>query len=175
MNINSVEEYGVRCLMQVAAAAHDKPVTVARVGEGEGLSDDYAGKLLHQLRGANLVRSVQGRGGGFVLARPAYTISLAEILRVFSTGIFGEEFCQCYTGKQQQCVHLKACSLRPVWWGISQLVNQTLERISLMDLMKTEFEMLEQVENSLATIRGSGTPKFDRLETGLNAADPSRG
>ena len=162
MNISPVEEYGVRCLMQVAAGAAEEPVTVAAVAEREGLSPDYAGKLLHKLSVAQLVRSVKGRRGGFVLARPAYSITLADALRVFSTGVFGEEFCQCYPGNQQQCVHLEACTLRPVWWGISQLVNQTLEGISLLDLMKTEFEMHEQVKSRLCRVQPTSMSQLDQ-------------
>ncbi len=156
MRLNPQTEYGVRCMMQVALAASDKPITVAEVAEREGLSADYAGKLLYWLRRAGLVNSIQGRKGGFVLARPAYTISVAEMLHVFSSHLFDDDFCQCYTGSQAECVRVNSCSLRPVWWGISELITGTLERISLMDLICTEEEVLDRMRH---VIEGAQTPQ----------------
>ena len=66
MKVNSIEEYGLRCMLQLALPQTDEPITVALVAENEGLSPEYAGKLLNLLRQAKLVDSVLGRNGGFV-------------------------------------------------------------------------------------------------------------
>lgn len=149
MRVNPQEEYGVRCMMQLALSTPDRPVTVAEIAGREGLSADHAGKLLYLLGRAGLANSVRGREGGFVLARPAYTISVAEILSVFSGDLFDEEFCKCYTGVKESCVHVRSCALRPVWWGISKLISRTLERITLMDLMLSEEEVMHRVRREI--------------------------
>ncbi len=169
MKLVPQEEYGVRCMMQLALAAPDKPTTVAEVAEREGLSPEYAGKLLYLLRRAGLTNSVRGRKGGFRLTRPAYMISLAEILRVFSNDLFDDDFCQCYPGGEDTCVNIKSCALRPVWWGISRLITRTLEGISLMDLLLTEEEVLQQVMARLEVSPGGG---FHQIEVPLAATSP---
>jgi Rrf2 family protein len=141
MKITSMEEYGLRCMVQLAMANTDGPVTVTYVAENEGLSTEYAGKLLNLLRQAELVESVRGRNGGFVLARPAGEISLASIMRVFSPDLFDEEYCDRHTGADDTCVHTSSCAIRPVLWTLSKVVNRTLESITLMDLLCSEAEV----------------------------------
>lgn len=155
MKVTSMEEYGLRCMLQLALARTDEPVSVASVAENEGLSTEYAGKLLNLLRQAELVESIRGRNGGFVLARPPEEISLADILRVFSTDLFDVEYCNRFTGAEESCVHTTSCALRPVWWTLSGMVTKTLEAISLMDVMCEESEVLKELNSQ----SGMGTPR----------------
>jgi Rrf2 family protein len=149
MKVTSMEEYGLRCMLQLALAQTDAPVSVASVAENEGLSTEYAGKLLNLLRQAHLVESIRGRNGGFVLARAPEEISLADILRVFSPDLFDVEYCNRFTGAEESCVHTTSCALRPVWWTLSGMVTKTLEAISLMDLMCEETEVQEGLDTQL--------------------------
>ena len=50
MKLSSQEEYGLRCLLQVARLERDAPVPIADVASREGLSTDYVAKLLRILR-----------------------------------------------------------------------------------------------------------------------------
>lgn len=149
MKVTSMEEYGLRCMLQLALAQTDEPVSVALVAENEGLSTEYAGKLLNVLRQAELVESIRGRNGGFVLARAPEDISLADILRVFSPDLFDVEYCNRFTGAEESCVHTTSCALRPVWWTLSGMVTKTLEAISLMDLMCEETEVQQGLDSQL--------------------------
>ncbi len=149
MKVTSMEEYGLRCMLQLALAQTDEPVSVALVAKNEGLSTEYAGKLLNLLRRAGLVKSVRGRNGGFVLANPPEDISMADILRVFSPELFDVEYCNRFTGAEDMCVHTTACTLRPVWSTLSGLVTETLESISLTDLMCEESEVQRELNIQL--------------------------
>ncbi len=154
MKVTSMEEYGLRCMLQLALAKTDEPVPVALVAENEGLSNEYAGKLLNLLRQAELVESIRGRNGGFVLARSPDEISLANILQVFSPELFDVEYCNRFTGAEDMCVHTTSCTLRPVWSTLSGMITHTLERITLMDLMCEESEMQEELNAQLGTALG---------------------
>jgi len=159
-----MEEYGLRCMLQLALARTDEPFSVAQVAENEGLSTEYAGKLLNLLRQAELVESIRGRNGGFVLARGPEEISLADILRVFSPDLFDVEYCNRFTGAEDNCVHNTSCALRPVWWTLSGMVTKTLEAISLMDLMCEESEVQQELNSQLG-IEGSRGRLFQITET----------
>lgn len=141
MKITALEEYGLRCMLQLTRAAGEGPVTVAQVAEREGMSTEYAGKLLNLLGQAGLVQSVRGRKGGFVLARPADQITLAQIVRPFTADLFDSEYCERHAGSGETCVHSSACTLRPVWNTLSEMINQTLESLTLMDLLRTERQL----------------------------------
>jgi Rrf2 family protein len=153
MKITALEEYGLRCMMQLALAQGDRPMTVAQVAEREGMSTEYAGKLLNLLGQAELVRSVRGRHGGFVLDRPASELSVASIVQALSTELFDSEFCERHTGSGDVCVHQTSCALRPVWTTVSDIISQTLERITLRDLLGSEGQLCGDLQPLAVPVR----------------------
>ena len=66
----------------VAAAAGDTPVSISQIARAEGLSPEYAAKLLRILREGGLIVSVRGAGGGYKMARPPSEITMWEAVEV---------------------------------------------------------------------------------------------
>ena len=62
MQLLAQEEYGLRCLIQVARHAGPDPLTIPEIAEREGLSPEYAAKLMRALRQAELVAQHPRRG-----------------------------------------------------------------------------------------------------------------
>jgi Rrf2 family protein len=154
------EEYGLRCLLQVASAAGTRPVPVSDVARAEGLSPEYAAKLLRQLRLAGLVTSVRGAEGGYRLARPVDQISVWSALEALGGEFFGAEFCSCHSGQRQHCVRSRDCSLRPLWRRLQETLRGALERVSLGDLQRDENSMaawLDAAGNQFIQIQGVRT------------------
>ena len=141
MQLLASEEYGLRCLLQVAQAEGLEPVPVGRVAKAEGLSREYAAKLLRQLRLAGLVTSVRGVDGGYRLARPMNEISVWSALDALGGKFFDADFCSCHPGQRQRCVRNRNCSLRPLWQRIQDTLRLALERVSLSDLQRDERSM----------------------------------
>lgn len=138
MKITSVEEYGLRCLVQLASHSHEnRPVAISEIAKAEGLSVQYVGKLMHELRRGGLITSVRGIHGGFTLARPPQDISIADVFAVLG-GETAAHICSKYSGNQKECVHLGGCSIRSVWAFIMNQVNDVLAGISLADLAQSE-------------------------------------
>lgn len=139
MKLTAQEEYGLRCLMAVAARSPDPggdPVSIRDVAESEGLSVDYAGKLMRVLRQHGLIRSARGANGGYRLARPASEIVVRDVLAKLDTPLFGgQRFCQNHTGQLPSCVHERSCHLRGLWSAIDRAVADVLGGMTLADLM----------------------------------------
>ncbi|HEX6184752.1 MAG TPA: Rrf2 family transcriptional regulator, partial [Pyrinomonadaceae bacterium] len=70
MKVSAQEEYGLRCLLQLAQWGEGEYLTLGQIAEREGISSANAGKLLWILSKANLVSSIRGTKGGYRLARP---------------------------------------------------------------------------------------------------------
>lgn len=140
MKITAKEEYGLRCLLQVARGVEGHPVTVGHVAEGEGMTLQYAAKMMHMLRKANLIRSYRGVKGGFVLAKPAATISLWEVMERLSGGSYDDQFCGKYRGTQDACVHLGNCGVRSVWSTVVSHLQRVLSHVTVAELLKDERE-----------------------------------
>ncbi len=154
MKITAVEEYGLRCLMRVAEEQEGEPVSAQAIAELEGLSVSYTQKLMRILSLADLVESRRGAHGGFVLARSSEEITLGDAIRALG-GIFDvEEICDRHTGEMETCAHQCHCTIRPVWSYISRFVVETLDGITLSDLMHDEKTVARHLaESSPATIR----------------------
>jgi len=138
MKVTAQEEYGLRCMMQVAGASPARPLTIHEIAHREGLSPAYAAKLMNLLRDAGLVDSVRGRSGGYFISRPPESVNISQILAALGGHIFEEHYCERFPGEEHECVHLGDCSIRSLWGTLEGLVESVLRRTSLADLMKSE-------------------------------------
>jgi Rrf2 family protein len=140
VKLSAQEEYGLRCLLQVARRApgpESEPTSIRDVADAEGLSVDYAAKLLRILRQGELIDSERGCGGGYRMARPAGSVTVAEALSVLDTPLYSAEFCEGHAGQRECCVHRGKCVISPVWRAVEAAVNQVLAGVTLSDLLAT--------------------------------------
>jgi Rrf2 family protein len=145
MKVSAQEEYGLRCLMQMARNGAEASLSIPEISRAEGLSAPNVAKLMRVLRLGGLVSSVRGQEGGYVLARPPESITLDQVLEVLGEPLFGTRFCEQHTGAERTCAHRRDCSMRPVWISIQRRVNDVLARTSLRDLLRDEEEVAEWV------------------------------
>lgn len=145
MKVSAQEEYGLRCLLQLARAARDgESLTLAQIAEREGISVANAGKLLWILNKAGLVQSYRGTKGGYQLSRPAAEIRLSEVIRVLEEDEV-KTHCQSYTGVLDACVHTPDCGIRPIILGLHEIVQKALSEITLAQLLGTEANVDERL------------------------------
>jgi len=141
MKLSTSEEYGLRCLIQVARRAPTSdvpPASIRDVAEAEGLSADYAAKLLAALRKAGLVTSTRGAAGGYRLARPADEITAREAMLALDGPFYGAAFCSGHAGQKACCVHKNNdCTLTRLWSAVGDALDEVLGSISIADLLPT--------------------------------------
>ena len=151
MKISAQEEYGLRCLVQLANLKDGESLTLPQIAEREGISTANAGKLMWLLNKAGFVQSTRGTKGGYVLARPAGTIYLSEIIKVLDEGEV-EGHCKTYPGVLDSCVHTGDCGIRSVIVNVHEVVERALSGITLAQLLGSE----QKVDTTLHQIRGLG-------------------
>ncbi len=76
MKISAQEEYGLRCLLQLATLGVEESLTLNQIAEREGISPANAGKLMWLLNKAGFVQAIRGIKGGYSLARAASEIKM---------------------------------------------------------------------------------------------------
>lgn len=154
MKISAQEEYGLRCLLQLAKAESEgESLTLGQIATLEGISVANAGKLMWILNKAGLVQSQRGIRGGYHLARPASEIRLNEVISVMDKKQT-ESHCKSYTGVLDSCVHTGDCGIRPVIVELHQIVDRALSEITLSQLLGTEAKV-DEVLHSIQGIRRS--------------------
>ncbi len=135
MKMSPVEEYGLRCLMQLARLEGEHPVTIRQVAESEGLSTAYVGKLMFLLHKANLVQATRGVQGGYVLMKKPSELTLDDIFKALDQNDL-DDVCDKFTGNEAQCVHAtSACVLKNILGGLNQHIHAYLRGITLQDLV----------------------------------------
>ena len=138
MHIRAIEEYGLRCLLQVAFHPGPAPLTGPEISRREGLGPEYVARIMRALRAGGLVMSTRGAAGGYRLARPADQISVWEAIGVLGGELFHEGFCDCRPGQRRECIHAADCAVRALWRKLEGTVRGALERISLEALRRDE-------------------------------------
>src|SRR5437762_2559608 len=105
MKLSAREEYGVRCLIQVAGKSGAGGITIPEISKAEGISPAHAAKLLRILRRSGFVKSVRGKVGGYSLSRPTRKIVLSEVLDALGGRLFESGFCERHSGQRRICKH----------------------------------------------------------------------
>lgn len=152
MKISSQEEYGIRCLVQVARNGTGSPLPISEIALLEGLSVEYVGKLLMKLRRGGLVESVRGKSGGYVLARPADEITMRDAIDVLSENNFEPHDCGRFTGNEKQCVHTGECDIRPVWSLVTRFLSAALDQVTLGHILEGHHRAHRHIKQKLPVI-----------------------
>ena len=155
MKISALEEYGLRCLVQLARAGAvpggDARLSARQMAEREGLTVEYASQILAELRRVGLVASIRGVRGGFRLAATPASISVGALFRALD-GPIADNLCESFTGNRDICAHSEGCAVRPVWSELQRRIYGFLDGVSVGDIAAGALEARSQVL-PLATLR----------------------
>jgi Rrf2 family protein len=133
MRVSRKARYGLRAMSLLASAHGKAPLAVRAVSRAEGISAHYLSRILGELRRAGLVRSVRGRGGGFVLNRPPSAISVLEIFRALGENTSPVS---CAGGNPAPCERAAECPVQPFWADLGRVIDGTLEHTTLAELSR---------------------------------------
>lgn len=161
MQLLATEEYGLRCLVQVAGHHGDRPLTIPEIAGAEGLSAEYTGKIMRALREGGLVTSTRGAAGGYRLARPADQITPWDMIQALGGSFFPESFCETHPGQLRDCIHSTDCSIRALWRRVEGAVKGVLGSMTLADLSRGETVMATWLSegSGQGSPNASGTPQ----------------
>ena len=145
MKLSAQEEYGLRCLLQMASRGDEASLSIPEISRAEGLSVPNVAKLMRLLRIAGFVKSVRGQAGGYSLAKPSKSIVVGEVLEALGGKLFGEKFCGRHSGLEPACVHNTDCSMRALWIGLQHTLEKVLFQTTLAELLQKEDVMHEML------------------------------
>jgi Rrf2 family protein len=128
VKVSTRGDYAARALLSLALHATERPTSVKEIAERTNLPQPYLEQILLSVKGAGLVRSKRGVGGGYVLARPATEITLADILAAvegpLSAPVEPHDHCEGH------------CVLQDIWVCVSEDTRRILEGFTLADLVE---------------------------------------
>lgn len=128
VKVSTRGDYAARALLSLALHGEDRPTSVKEIAERTSLPQPYLEQILLAVKGAGLVQSKRGVGGGYVLARPPEQITLAEIMAAVDGPLI------TLMGEHDHCEG--HCILQEVWVCVSDEMRQILEGFTLAELVK---------------------------------------
>lgn len=112
---------------------HSKPVSVRDIADRTGLPQPYLEQILLALKGAGLVRSKRGVGGGYLLARTPADLPLSDIVSAVDGPISAGDFGEPHT--DGSCDHEGQCVLLSVWSHVGAQMRELLGSLTLGDIV----------------------------------------
>ena len=135
MKLSSHEEYGLRCLLQVARQGANGSATIPEISRKEGISSPYVAKLMRMLRQGGFVKAARGKAGGYTLAVPPERIWVGDALTTLGGRFYPADFCNRHSGSQTSCAHGTDCSIRSLWLAVQTAVDSILSTTTIRDLL----------------------------------------
>jgi Rrf2 family protein len=134
MKVSTRGDYASRALLSLALhAGEEGPTSVRDIADRTALPQPYLEQILLALKGAGLVRSKRGVGGGYVLARDPREILLSEILMAVDGPIVAGDFGEPHT--DGACDHEGQCVLLAIWADVGEHMRRYLQSLTLADIV----------------------------------------
>ena len=134
VKVSTRGDYASRALLSLALHTEDQgPTSVRDIAERTGLPQPYLEQILLALKGAGLVRSKRGVGGGYVLARDPAEITLGQIVSAVDGPIVAGDFGEPH--QNGACDHEGQCVLLSVWSEVSHHMRDHLDSFTLADMV----------------------------------------
>jgi FeS assembly SUF system regulator len=126
-------DYAIVVMAAAARQCGRQRIAAGEIALGTGIPAPTVQKLVSRLTSAGLLRAVRGAGGGLHLARPAATISVADIVEAVEGPI---ALTACLEQGRHECTLEQACSLRPHWPAVNDALRGALASVSLAGLVE---------------------------------------
>lgn len=130
MKLTSKGRYAVTAMLDVALHSAKGPVSLADISERQEISLSYLEQLFARLRKSQLVDSVRGPGGGYLLGRDACDIAIGHVIRAVDETVDATR-CQ----GQSDCQGGEQCLTHSLWSDLSERISVFLDGITLGELM----------------------------------------
>lgn len=132
MRISAKTDYAIRAVVEMAAAGHDgRLVKAEAVADAQNIPLRFLLAILNELRHAGVVESRRGSEGGYRLAKPAYAITVADVIRA----IDGPLANVAGTRPDQLRLIGSAAPLRDVWVSLRSSIRSVLEHVTIADVV----------------------------------------
>ena len=134
MKLTSKGRYAVMALADMAKFDNINPVSLRDISLRQGISLDYLEQIFSKLRKKDIVLSVRGTQGGYVLNKKAKEIKLTNIFDAVDEKV---KTVQCKKESKKSCNGRSTkCLTHNLWDELENHINDFFEKKSLEDLIK---------------------------------------
>lgn len=134
MKISANSRYALRFLARVAQKQGER-VTTSAAAQAEGLSEKMLERIAAKLTREHFLISEKGIRGGYVLARPADSITVSQVLRAMETPYLPRH---CVEQAEKNCKMSEDCSMLWLWRRVDEAICGVTDHVTVTDIMRRD-------------------------------------
>ena len=138
MKLTSKGRYAVMALVDLARFDNINPVSLRDISLRQGISLDYLEQIFSKLKKNQIVKSIRGTQGGYILSKNPNDIKLTNIFHAVDEKV---KTVQCKKDSKRGCNgRATKCITHNLWDELENHINSFFEQKSLEDLMQNRKE-----------------------------------
>ncbi|MGL5380510.1 RrF2 family transcriptional regulator [Clostridium sp.] len=149
MKLSTKGRYGVKAMVDLAIHYGDSPVSIKTISQRQNISEYYLEQLFSPLRKANLIKSIRGAQGGYVLNKHPKEIKVSDVMFVLEGPI---EIADCIEGAE--CNNIDCCATRLLWEKIKKSIDEVMENITLQDIVN-DYNIIKDKNEGISLVKRS--------------------
>lgn len=157
MKLSTRARYGTRVLLDLAQYQGNKPVQLKDIAGRQNISLHYLEHIIGPLIGAGIVQSTRGARGGLQLTKHPEDLKLSEVVQLLE-GTMTPVDC---IGNPESCTRSDICVTREVWSKMKKAIDDTLNSITLQELIERQNEKIQVV--NLEEVKSHGHSRTAKL------------
>ena len=130
VNISVKGEYALNAIFDLAAHANGKPVKIADIASRQRIPQKFLELILASLKQGGFVASRRGADGGYMLARPAESITVGEVWRFVESG----------RGLREPSRNQEENAFADIWRRVDTAVSLVVDRTSFAEVVRLRKE-----------------------------------
>jgi len=139
MEISAQGRYALRALVDLAVNANDSALPLREISERQNISERYLEQIFARLKKADLIKSVRGAYGGYLLTRPPEEITVKDIMQVIEGRLAPVAEPEKHSEEE-----LYQQMAQELWTQMESNLYQLLESITLADLKERTLELRKE-------------------------------
>lgn len=143
MKLSTKGKYGIKAIVDLALNQGETPVSIKSISQRQGISEYYLEQLFAPLRKAEIIRSIRGAQGGYIINRDLSEVTVLELMNILEGPV---EISECVDG--ESCSNIDCCATRMVWKKLRDSIDSVMGSITIEDIIN------DYKKNSITIIKG---------------------
>lgn len=135
MKVSTKGRYALRVMIDLAVNGAGEFIPLKDISERQEISLKYLEQIISLLGKAGYLHSSRGNNGGYMLARRPEEYTAGDILRITEGNLSPVA---CANDNGSECPHGASCAVMPFWRGLSKVINEYVDGVTLADLVENE-------------------------------------
>ncbi|MGN0629475.1 MAG: RrF2 family transcriptional regulator [Oscillospiraceae bacterium] len=137
MKISTKGRYALRMLIDLAEHSNCGFIALKDIAQRQGISKKYLEQIIPIFNKSDILKTNRGSQGGYMLAKSPDKYTVGEILRLTEGSLAPVA---CLEHDPIECERSDECATLPIWQGLSRVINEYLDGITLQDILDQQKE-----------------------------------